>query len=293
MIDSSTTKAMDKFLGRFNNAVTRELYSKLDKDVCKKIEFSINSYSDITSFDSLKQGNSIYYVEYTKAKIPGSLAVLIPDTLIAFISDVLMGGSGEGSYKGVLSELELNATFDLLNNIFAEIEQKYNELCEDEIKFGGKPVLYSTDSQDYDGIFKTLTADMAVNSSLLFNGKTEFSLITLLNYGIITQTVAKLGLLKIEEPKKKFILDAMNVEILSDIDIDIVAELGRTRIPMKQALELTNGSMLELDSFEDSDIKIFAKGIEVAEAQIVVVGDKLGLRLTRLIPPEERHKKLK
>jgi flagellar motor switch protein FliN/FliY len=51
---------------------------------------------------------------------------------------------------------------------------------------------------------------------------------------------------------------------------------------------LTKGSILELDTYENSDIKVYANGLEVARAQVVVVDEHFGIKITKIISPEER-----
>ena len=55
-------------------------------------------------------------------------------------------------------------------------------------------------------------------------------------------------------------------------------------------LGLVSGSIIELDTYDNADIKVFANGLEVAKAQVVVVDDHFGIKITKLISPEERYK---
>lgn len=80
-----------------------------------------------------------------------------------------------------------------------------------------------------------------------------------------------------------------NIERLADVDINIIAELGKAQVPMKYALELSEGSIIELDTLNDSDIKVYANGVEFALAQVVALEDNFGLKITKIISPEERE----
>ena len=97
-----------------------------------------------------------------------------------------------------------------------------------------------------------------------------------------------LGVTKINSQTKKIGSSSLDVTRLADVKINITAELGRTRVPIKYALELVRGSLVELDVLNGSDIKVFANDIEFAYAQVVAVEDNFGLKITKIIAPEER-----
>ena len=81
-----------------------------------------------------------------------------------------------------------------------------------------------------------------------------------------------------------------DISKIADIKIDIFAELGRSKISIKQVLGLVGGSIVELDTYENSDIKVFANGLEVAKAQVVVIDEHFGIKITEIVSPEERYK---
>lgn len=80
-----------------------------------------------------------------------------------------------------------------------------------------------------------------------------------------------------------------NIDCLSDVDINIVAQLGKAQVPMKYALELNEGSIIELDTLNEADIKVYANGVEFAHAQVVALEENFGLRITKIISPEQRE----
>ena len=97
-----------------------------------------------------------------------------------------------------------------------------------------------------------------------------------------------LGLYRSNSAAKKESISKMDIDRLADVKINITAELGRARVPIKYALELVRGSLIELDTLNNADIKVFANGIEFARAQIVAVEEDFGLKITQVISPEER-----
>ena len=83
-----------------------------------------------------------------------------------------------------------------------------------------------------------------------------------------------------------------NLELLMDVKLELTVELGRCRLPVKKVLELTRGSIIELDKVAGESVELFANGKHVANGEVVVIEDNFGLRITSITDPEERIKSL-
>lgn len=83
-----------------------------------------------------------------------------------------------------------------------------------------------------------------------------------------------------------------DLETVMDIPVRLNVELGRTRITIKQLLELTEGSVVELDGLAGDPMDILINGHLVAQGEVVVVDDKYGIRITEIITASERIHKL-
>ena len=83
-----------------------------------------------------------------------------------------------------------------------------------------------------------------------------------------------------------------NLELLMDIKLELTVELGRCHLPVKKVLELTRGSIIELDKVAGESVELFANGKHVANGEVVVIEDNFGLRITSITDPEERIKSL-
>ena len=83
-----------------------------------------------------------------------------------------------------------------------------------------------------------------------------------------------------------------NLELLMDIKLELTVELGRCQLPVKKVLELTRGSIIELDKIAGESVELFANGKHVANGEVVVIEDNFGLRITSITDPEERIKSL-
>lgn len=81
-----------------------------------------------------------------------------------------------------------------------------------------------------------------------------------------------------------------NLDILMDIKLQMTVELGRTELPIKKVLELTRGSIIELEKVAGEPVELYANGKLVAHGEVVVIEDNFGLRITSITDPEDRLK---
>jgi flagellar motor switch protein FliN/FliY len=82
------------------------------------------------------------------------------------------------------------------------------------------------------------------------------------------------------------------LDMILDIPVQISVEIGRAKISIKNLLQLAHGSVVELDALAGEPMSVFVNGTLIAQGEIVVVNDKFGIRLTDIITPSERMRKL-
>jgi flagellar motor switch protein FliN/FliY len=82
------------------------------------------------------------------------------------------------------------------------------------------------------------------------------------------------------------------LEMILDIPVQISVELGRTKINIRNLLQLAHGSVVELDALAGEPMNVLVNGTLIAQGEVVVVNDKFGIRLTDIITPSERMRKL-
>jgi flagellar motor switch protein FliN/FliY len=75
------------------------------------------------------------------------------------------------------------------------------------------------------------------------------------------------------------------IDMLMDVNMQFTVELGRTQMPVRQILELQNGSVVELDRIAGDAVDVFINEHLMARGEVVVVDDKFGVRITELISP--------
>jgi flagellar motor switch protein FliN/FliY len=85
---------------------------------------------------------------------------------------------------------------------------------------------------------------------------------------------------------------AGDINMILDIPVQLTVELGRTRIPIKNILQLAQGSVVELDALAGEPMDVLVNGYLIAQGEVVVVNDKFGIRLTDIVTPSERMRRL-
>jgi flagellar motor switch protein FliN/FliY len=83
-----------------------------------------------------------------------------------------------------------------------------------------------------------------------------------------------------------------DINMILDIPVQLTVELGRTRIPIKHILQLAQGSVVELDALAGEPMDVLVNGYLIAQGEVVVVNDKFGIRLTDIVTPSERMRRL-
>lgn len=87
--------------------------------------------------------------------------------------------------------------------------------------------------------------------------------------------------------------ESTNLDVILDIPVTISMEIGRTKISIRNLLQLNQGSVVELDRFAGEPMDVLVNGTLIAHGEVVVVNDKFGIRLTDVISAAERVRKLK
>ncbi|WP_416426081.1 flagellar motor switch protein FliN [Pseudomonas sp. App30] len=88
-------------------------------------------------------------------------------------------------------------------------------------------------------------------------------------------------------------LEGPNLDVILDIPVTISMEVGSTDINIRNLLQLNQGSVIELDRLAGEPLDVLVNGTLIAHGEVVVVNEKFGIRLTDVISPSERIKKLR
>ncbi|APZ43017.1 flagellar motor switch protein FliN [Acidihalobacter ferrooxydans] len=83
------------------------------------------------------------------------------------------------------------------------------------------------------------------------------------------------------------------LDVILDIPVAVSMEIGRTHLPIRNLLRLNQGSVVELDRLAGEPLDVLVNGTLIAHGEVVLINDKYGIRLTDVISPQERVRKLK
>ncbi len=106
-------------------------------------------------------------------------------------------------------------------------------------------------------------------------------------------TAAELESLQAEAGAGKAGGEDVNLDVILDIPVTLSMEIGRTRLSIRNLLQLNQGSVVELDRLAGEPLDVMVNGTLVAHGEVVVVNERFGIRLTDVISPSERVRKLK
>ena len=94
------------------------------------------------------------------------------------------------------------------------------------------------------------------------------------------------------EGEQEAINEEVNLDVILDVPVVISMEIGRTNISIRNLLQLNQGSVVELERFAGEPLDVLVNGMLIAHGEVVVINDKFGIRLTDVISPSERVKRL-
>jgi flagellar motor switch protein FliN/FliY len=101
------------------------------------------------------------------------------------------------------------------------------------------------------------------------------------------------GAEKIFPTMKSGLVEGRNdIDMIADIPVQLTVELGRTRIPIRNILQLAQGSVIELEALAGEPMDVLVNGCLIAQGEVVVVNEKFGIRLTDVVTPAERMRRL-
>lgn len=283
-------ESIKSFLQNFVEESVKTLSQNLDEDVYKKIELFVNSCTELNNIGNFKNNNIIYRLDYTKGKYISTLGLLLPEELVTNISDVLTGGNGDKAFKGTLSEVEINAIEELAKKVFDGIEDLFKKIYTNDFGFSTEPSILTKEMPNFENEIEIHEFNFVINITLRINSQEEYPVLLLLKSQDFKKILTSLSVFQHQGESGGSFQHNIKIDQLSDVKIDITAELGCARVPIKYAMELVRDSLIQLDTISNSDIKVFANDVEVARAQVVAVGDSFGLKITKIISPEERIK---
>ncbi len=107
------------------------------------------------------------------------------------------------------------------------------------------------------------------------------------------EAVSQASLDNLEDTGNRHVSDEdLNLEVILDVPVTVSMEIGNTKMNIRNLLQLNQGSVVELDRLAGEPLDVLVNGTLIAHGEVVVVNEKFGIRLTDIISPTERVKKL-
>jgi flagellar motor switch protein FliN len=85
----------------------------------------------------------------------------------------------------------------------------------------------------------------------------------------------------------------MTLELIMDVGVTVALEVGRSRVTVRELLQMTQGSIIELDRLAGEPLDVLVNGVRVARGEVVVVNERFGVRLTEVVSARERMERVK
>ncbi len=85
----------------------------------------------------------------------------------------------------------------------------------------------------------------------------------------------------------------LNLDVILDVPVALSLEVGRTRMPIRNLLQLNRGSVIELERGAGEPLDVYVNGTLIAHGEVVVINDRFGVRLTDVVSPSERIRRLR
>ncbi|HDS1133317.1 flagellar motor switch protein FliN [Stenotrophomonas maltophilia] len=102
-------------------------------------------------------------------------------------------------------------------------------------------------------------------------------------------TPAQFSSLQADEPNGP----DLNLDVILDVPVTLSLEVGRARLPIRNLLQLNQGSVVELERGAGESLDVFVNGTLIAHGEVVVINDRFGVRLTDVVSPSERIRRLR
>jgi len=224
-----------------------------------------------------------------------------------------MGGTGEVG-NDALDEVKLSALTELMNQVLGTVSSVLSETLRTNIAVfppelrvvnfsaQGVEVPFFSDEQDVVAFNLELEADGLESKPIHLYDAEVLKRIAGQRTGkereVIEEKKTKVAPAEFPDLKPTVTSELPSVpmeklELLLDIPLKVTVELGRTRMTLKQVLEMVPGSIVELDKLTGEPVDILVNGKLVARGEVVVIDENFGVRITEIVSPKERLQLLK
>lgn len=235
-----------------------------------------------------------------------NLSIAMPASLVLKIADLMMGGSGEPADQKV-DEIKLSTLTEALNQMLGASITLLAEKAKGKVSLGKLEVKLVDDLEKISTLFNPTELLVCVECQVEMENASSSNLWLFAQLTAIKAVHEKLFPKKKEEEKVK-VQPAkfeefspaetqippqpseiqQKLELLFDVPLKVVVELGRARMTLKQVMDLTTGSLIELDKLTGEPVDVLVNGKLIARGEVVVIDENFGVRITEIVSPKQR-----
>ncbi|MCS7174161.1 flagellar motor switch protein FliN [Pseudothermotoga sp.] len=234
-----------------------------------------------------------------------NLAIAMPAPLVLRIADLMMGGSGEPTDQKI-DDIKLSALTEALNQMVGASITLLAEKVKGKVSLGKLDVRVAEESEKVSILFNPTELLVCVELQVDMENSARSSLWMFSQLSALREMHDKLFPKKKEEKVKvqpakfeEFTPTETQVpvqpseiqqklELLFDVPLKVVVELGRARMTLKQVMDLTVGSLIELDKLTGEPVDVLVNGRLIARGEVVVIDENFGVRITEIVSPKQR-----
>jgi len=235
-----------------------------------------------------------------------NLSIAMPASLVLKIADLMMGGSGEPADQKV-DEIKLSTLTEALNQMLGASITLLAEKAKGKVSLGKLELKLVDDLEKISTLFNPTELLVCVECQVEMENASSSNLWLFAQLTAIKAVHEKLFPKKKEEEKVK-VQPAkfeefspaetqippqpseiqQKLELLFDVPLKVVVELGRARMTLKQVMDLTIGSLIELDKLTGEPVDVLVNGKLIARGEVVVIDENFGVRITEIVSPKQR-----
>ncbi|MGM0623041.1 MAG: flagellar motor switch protein FliY [Campylobacterota bacterium] len=233
---------------------------------------------------------SITYIDVS-GDYDGKIAVAITPAVATALSDMMLGGEGESQNE--MSEDDLDATKEIVSNIFGAISTTLGGQQDmPKLNFSISNIEFFEDKADLEGFvhsvhFQFVLGVVNGEMQVLFDQNMKKSIVQEESAAGASEPAAAENIATLSGEEQK------NINLLMNVKLPVKVRIGTKRLLLKDVLAMDIGSVVELEQLANDPLEILVDDIVIAEGEVVIVDGNFGIQVTEIGTKAERLKKLK
>lgn len=318
----------EDIIGEIGNISMSTAATTMSSLLNKKVMITTPRVSSLSFREIVKEcavPKIVAMVEF-KEGLTGKNLLMMDVTDALIIADLMMGGTGKVDKEKELSELELSAVAEAMNQMIGSASTSMATMLEKDIDIM-PPDVEVWDTEEHIDLEKFDIKDKIckVAFNLEVEGLIESEIMQIFTKNTVDEIISLVSrdmeeareeineeVIEVKEPKKEVkkekvevkkpifsdlqpkqtIKKPRNLDLIMDVPLEFSVVLGKSKRTIKEVLSFSNGSIVELDKLADEPLEIYVNGKLIAQGEVVVINENFGVRITNILTKEERIQNL-